>query len=195
MIGISLSLNEAQFKHAREALLHIPKGAEKAIARAINRALEGARTDAVKSICQEYHVKPTEVRRTFQIVRARPDKLEAQIISSGGAIPLIKFKVSPKSPAKQNKKRIADRKRLVAGVRFGTNESMPFSFVIRAKNGYTGVFSRVGDRSLPLKQRYGPAVPQMLGHEKVLRFIEQGAQERLDKELQHQINYLFGGGK
>lgn len=195
MIAVSLSLNEAQFRHARDALLHIPKGAEKAIARAINRALEGARTDAVKAICREYQIKPTDVRRTFHIARARPGKLEAQVISTGGAIPLIKFKVSPKSPPSQKKKTPQERKVVVAGVRFGTAENMPYSFIVRAKNGYTGVFSRVGDRSLPIKQRYGPAVPQMLGHENVLRFIEERAHERLDKELQHQIDYLFGGGR
>ena len=45
MAGVSLGVSEARFEEVRRALAHIPGGAEKAVARALNRAAESARND------------------------------------------------------------------------------------------------------------------------------------------------------
>lgn len=195
MIQIAVGIDESLYKRARDALRHLPKAAEKAVARAINRALEGARTDAVGKICAEYFVRPIDVRKTLHIVRAKPDRPEARLLSSGGAIPLMKFRVSPKKPPRQKGKKSGERKGVVAGVKFGTAVPFPYSFVAKVGSGHVGVFSRVGSASLPIRQKYGPSIPQMLGNETVLKYIEERAKERLEKELRHQIDYLFGGGR
>ncbi|GHV50412.1 hypothetical protein FACS1894216_02560 [Synergistales bacterium] len=194
MISISLSLKEEQLRLALDALRRIPKGAEKAIARSVNRALEGARTDAIKTICAEYAIKPSEVRKTFHIIRASAGKLTGQIISAGGPIPLIKFNVKPKKPPNQKDVKIGRRRTVVAGVKFGNAVAMPHSFVAQMKSGHIGVFARKSG-SRTIKQHYSPAVPQMLGNKDVLKYIEEQAHERLDKELRHQISYLFNGGR
>lgn len=195
MIQIAIGIDGNLYKQAQDALRHLPKAADKAVARALNRALEGARTDVVKKICAEYAIRPVDVRKTLHIVRAKPDKLEARILSSGRAIPLIRFRVSPIRPPQQKGKKIAERRVVVAGVKFGTAEPFPYSFIAKVGNEHVGVFSRVGNTSLPIKQKYGPAIPQMLGNEAVLKYIEEQAKGRLERELRHQINYLFGGGK
>lgn len=195
MIQIKIGIDEGLYKLAQDSLQHLPKAAGKALARAVNRALEGARTDAIKKICAEYSVRPVDVRKTLHIVRATPEKPEAHILSSGSAIPLIKFRVSPSKPPQQKHKKIGERKNVVAGVKFGTATPFPYSFVAKVGNGHVGVFSRVAGESLPIKQKWGPSVPQMLGSEAVLKYIEEQAKGRLEKELRHQINYLFGGGR
>lgn len=195
MIQISIGMDEGLYKLAQDSLRHIPKAAGKAVSRAINRALEGARTDAIKKICAEYSVRPADVRKTLHIVRAKPEKPEARILSSGGPLPLIKFRVSPSKPLQQRGKKIGERKSVVAGVKFGTASPFPYSFVAKVGNGHVGVFTRVGKAGLPIKQKWGPSIPQMLGNEAVLRYIEEQAKVRLEKELRHQIDYLFGGGR
>ena len=195
MISVDISLSEGQLKNVRDSLLHIPGAADKAIARAINKAAEKARTEGIKAICGEYAIKPSDVRKTIHIVRARPGNLSAQIISTGGPIPLIKFHVTPRKPPAKGTK-VKDREVVIAGVKFGNAADMPHSFIARMPNGHLGVYSRKsGAGRNPIKQRYGPAVPQMLGNLSVLGYIETRANERLEKELRHQISYLFSGGR
>lgn len=192
MISLDVSLDEKQARYVRDALRHIPGAAEKAVARAINRAVEGARTDSIKAVCGEYYIKPSDVRKTIHIVRAKPGKLTARVISAGRPIPLIKFKVTPKKPAEAGVK----RQTVVAGVKFGSAVAMPHSFIARMKNGHIGVYSRKrGAGRNPIKQRYSPSAPQMIGNDEVLGYIEKRAHERLDKELRRQIVYMLGGGR
>ena len=193
MISLSISLGE-RHKELLSALAHIPGGANKAVARAINRAVEGARTDAIKAICEEYAIKPVDVRKSIHIVRATYQKLEAQIISTGGPLPLIQFRVNPKSTR--------TKRRVRAGVKFGNQITLPHAFIQKMSNGHIGVFQRHTDGEtgkmvprMPIKQLYAPSFPQMLGNKEVLKYIEMKAHYRLDKELRHQINYLFGGGR
>jgi hypothetical protein len=195
MISLDVSLDEKQIQFVRDALGRFPGKVKKATARAINRAVEGARTDAVKKVCEEYVIKPTDVRKTIHIVRAKPDKLTAQVISEGRPIPLIKFNVKPKKPPAKGT-RVVDRKTVIAGVKFGSAKEMPHSFIVQMKSGHIGVFSRVSNAPrLPIEQKHSLSVPQMLGSRNVIDFIEKRAHERLDKELRHQITYLLGGGK
>lgn len=194
MISVDISLSEVQLKNVRDSLLHIPGAADKAIARAINKAAEKARTEGIKAICGEYAIKPSDVRKTIHIVRARPGNLSAQIISTGGPIPLIKFHVTPRKPPAKGTK-VKDREVVIAGVKFGNAVSMPHSFIATMESGHTGVFSRKGTGRNSIEERYSPAVPQMLGNKAVLEIIEEQALKRLDKELRHQISYLFSGGR
>jgi hypothetical protein len=199
MISVTISLNESQFRAVRESLRHIPGAAEKAIARALNRAVEGGRTDAIRVVCEEYTIRPIDVRKTIHIVRAKPGKLEAQIISTGKAIPLAKFNVKPKKPPKQEGVKMVNRMRrkVITTVKTGSTHvgrgEKPEWFVQKMASGHIGVFYREGLQSI--KQEYRLATPQMLGNSKVLKLIEERAKVRLDKELTHQIKYLFGGGR
>jgi hypothetical protein len=191
MISLDISLNEKQFQLVRTVLGAFPEKAEKAIARAINRAVEGGRTDAVKAVCEEYEIKPSKVRQSINIVRANPQKLQAQIISTGRPLPLIQFKVNPKSTR--------TKRRVIAGVKFGNAIEMPHAFIQKMSNGHVGVFERAkfGGKlvgRMPIEQKYAPSFPQMLGNDEVLKYIEMKAHYRLDKELRHQVTYLLGGG-
>jgi hypothetical protein len=195
MISISLSIDEAQLRFVRDSLTHMPNAAKKAIARAVNRAVEGARTDAVKAVCAEYAIRPTDVRKTIRIIRATQDKPEAQIISTGRPVPLVKFKALPKKPPAKGTP-VKRRRIVIAGVKFGSAKAMPHSFVAEMKNGHIGIYSRKpGAGRNPIEQHYGPSSPQMIGNTAVLEYIKRQALGRLDKELRHQVQYLSRGGK
>jgi hypothetical protein len=193
MISLDISFIESQLQYVRNALRHIPGASEKAMMRAINRAVAGGKTDAIEQICTEYAIKPSDVKKTIKVIMAKPGKLEAKIISIGSPLPLMKFRVNPKKPSRSRK--------VVAGVKFSTKASLPHAFIQKMSNGHVGVFERKAGKGgervkrLPIKQLYAPSFPQMLGNDEVLKYIEMKAHYRLDKELRHQIAYLLGGGR
>ncbi|MDR1510899.1 MAG: phage tail protein, partial [Synergistaceae bacterium] len=193
MISVDITLSHEQFKMIG-VLRSIPGAAAKAAARAINRAAEGARTDAIKAICEQYAIKPVTVRKTLTIKMATEKKLTAEIISTGSQIGLYKFFVSPKKP--QNVP-VEKRKTVIAGVKFGTKEKFPHGFVAWMEGGHEGLWHRTGGKTRSgrreISEFFGPSVPQMLGNKHVLDFINKGIHERLDKELRRQISYLLGG--
>jgi hypothetical protein len=195
MISINVRVGEDQLRTVRESLRHIPGAADKAIMRAINKAIEGARTDAIKAITQQYYIKAADVRKTIHLIRAKPGNLEGQVVSSGGPFPMIKFNVKPKKPENQRGKRVSARAKVIAGIKFGVIESYPEAFIATVGAGHVGVFERKGDARLPINQKYRLSVPQMLGNKDILEYIDKRAQDRLDKELLHQTKYLFGGGR
>jgi len=195
MILLSFEVPDEEFKRAYNALQHIHGGAPKAIMRALNHAAYKARKEAVEAVCANYAVKPAEVRRTMVIKRATPNNLLCEIISEGSPRPLIKFNVNPKKPPVQSGKRISQRKKIVAGVKFGVQKALPFAFIAKLDNGHIGVFSRKGGKSLPIKQRYSLSIPQAFGNDSIREFLLGQAIMNFSVELDRQIDLILGGGK
>ena len=82
---------------ALEKLKDIPKGVEKAANSAINKTARGARTYASRAISKNYNVKVGDVRKTFDLRKSSRKSLTAELISTGGVIPLRKYKVLPRA--------------------------------------------------------------------------------------------------
>jgi hypothetical protein len=62
------------------------------------------------------------------------------------------------------------------------------------KSGHKGVFEREGRESLPLKQLYGPSVPQMVKNDDVMKIINKDANETLQKRINVEINNVLRKG-
>ena len=183
-----IQIDPKQIERAEILLKDIPNGASKAIVNALNRSVEGARTDAVKKVRERYIIKAKDVRDTIQIKKATYDDLTAIVKASGSPVALSKFKITPSSPPKTRRK-----KPIIARVTRGGGGPIPGAFVAKMESGHVGVFERVGKARLPIKQLYGPSVPQMLGHESVTEYVEEQAREKVEKRLEHEINRLLKG--
>lgn len=181
-----IELTAEQIEKAERALENIPDGVPKVIVRAINRAAESARTEASRKVREKYYVKHSDVISTIKIYKASPADYSATIISKGHVLALPKFRVTPREPEPKRKKSIIVR------VKRGGGGPLPGAFVAQMKSGHVGVFKRVGKPRLPIEQKYGPSVPQMLGSPSVSQWIEEKAQETLEKRLDHEINRLLG---
>jgi len=179
-----VGFSEAQVDRAVRLLAHLPGAAERSMVRAINRAILGARTTAVKLVRRRYRVTARAVKKTMTLRRATRSRLEASVKSVAPRVPLFAFGPRPNQPGTGGK----GKPTLRVGVkRKGGRKPIPGAFVVRLGSA-VHVASRKGKDRLPLEKAYGPAVPQMLGVASVTREVEKVAQERLAARLEHEID-------
>jgi len=182
-----IELSADKVKLAETVMRGSPEKITKMFSQVVNRVADGVKTDAIRKTRANYNIKAESARGQVQVKKGSAGNIGAIIRAQGPAIPLSKFKVTPARPTPGRTKPI------YAQVKKGGGGELKKAFVIRAQNGHIGVMSRVGTARLPLRQHYGPSVPQMLGNQEVTQHIEQQAQERMDKRFEHEINrYLRG---
>lgn len=197
MVGVSLSVDQARLDELKKVLAHIPRGAETALARALNRALEGARREAIDGITRRYAVKSSYLRdRKFRILKAKPGNLAAWIIASSPKVPVGKFVLKPGNPPRQKGIPVKARKTASSEILQGNVREWPHAFIAQMRSGHVGLFSRK-EGTRKITERMGPSVPQMLGQSTVINAVLDRAGELLDKELDRQVRLLLtkGGNK
>lgn len=182
-----IELTAEQIKKAQDYLGHIPGAVPRALANAINRAAESARTEAARKAREIYHVKHKDIISTIKIKKASQDDLTAVVSSSGNLLPLSKFRITPRRPQPKRKKPVIVR------VKRGGGGPVKNVFVAKMQSGHIGVFARVGKARLPIQEKYGPSIPQMLGSPTVSAWVEEKAVERLEQRLDHEINRILEG--
>lgn len=178
-----IQFDENQLRRAQEILRHVPNKIPQAVASAINRATESARTAAVKKAREDYIIQAGRVRETIDISKASSSNLSARVRARGRPRALTYFKTNPKAP-----KKMPRGSQLFAQVKRSGGGTIKGAFVAKMRSGHVGVFNRSGSR---LVQRYGPSVPQMLESQTVSKFVQNKAVEVLDKRLEHEINRIL----
>lgn len=195
-MSVNVDVSDAQLKKAQDMLGHIPGGAEKAIARAINRAITAANTEATKQIQGQYVLKGKKVITQAKSVarRATKSSLSAIIEAKGSPIPLGAFLTNPRKPPRRRPKGS-----LFARVKADGGGQIKGAFITTVQTGHigvhhAGVFVRSkGNASLPIRQLYGPSVPQMLGNREIQDFLVKRAKLVLDERLDHEIDVMLRG--
>lgn len=183
----------AQKEQVARRLGNLGHNAPTVIAHALNRAAAGTGTGIVKQTREEYFVKAGDVRSTIRITKATADRTRVIIKSRGTKRELAAFKVRPGMP---NPKRPPSQWR-VAVKRDGL-KGFPGAFLIKGTStGKLHVVTRVTSERYPIRIKYGPAVPQMIGQNlskrEYARLIESEAEKVFNKRLEHEINRLLGG--
>ena len=182
MSDIKITATSEQIEKAVKMLTGVPGGAEKALSLSLNRALDSAKTEAVRAVAEEYTVKQKIIRPTMRVKKSSTSNLEAEITSVGGSLNLLaNFKVSPRTDTTGNKRqpiRVEIRKK-------GT---LTRSFVHK-----NHVWSRIGKERLPIRPLYGPAVPVMLNNEQIVDRVTDKAIETVDKRIDHEISRILDG--
>jgi len=178
-----ITFTPEQLDRAVRLLAHLPGKAQQAMARAMNRALEGARAAAAKAIRGEYRVSAADVKKTMTLRWATPARLDAEVKSVAPRVALFAFGPKPNEPGTGG----PGRPTLRVGVkRAGGRKPLKGAFVVRLGRKLH-VASRKGAKRSPLEVHFGPAVPQMLHAESVTRQVEAVAQQRLDARLEHEL--------
>lgn len=183
-----IRVDASKLKEVEQQLGSFSNKAPTVISRAINRAAQNARTNAVSKAREEYVIKAKDVRDTIKIRKASTRSLGAVVTSKGSKVPLIKFKMSPNKPRPKR-----PPKSLKVGVKKGGLKEILSAFVADI-NG-NKVFERETKKRLPIKQLFGPSVPEMLGNENVKTYVEREAVKMFDKRLEHEINRIWEVGK
>lgn len=180
-----ITIDASQLRQADKVLQHIKGGTPRALNAAINRTLSGMRTDMTQRVRQTYNIKAGDVRSSLKIRKSSLQTLRGEVQSTGSPMRLIKFRVSPATPAPGR------RKPIKAAVKKGSLKPVSGAFVAQMRSGTIGVFSRKTSRRLPINMLYGPGVPTMLNEPEVNKFIQDKAEERLSQRFDHEVRRLL----
>lgn len=163
------------------------KKSRQILMRVINRAIVNVQKNSIAAARKRYIVKVSDIKKTLKISKATAVKPTAQLKSIGKRIFLYKFRVSPKMPRPSRPPRAYKAKVLKKSVL----KPITGAFVAQMKSGHTGIFQRNNKKRLPINELVGPAVPQMIGNEAVIKKIEQEAQNTINKRLQHELKRMI----
>ncbi len=163
---------------------------KKAVAKALNRANAGTKTDAARIVRTRYNLKAGAIKKTFKIDRrANAQSLTASTRSTGSRTPLVAFGARPAMPGGRKPGGGVSVK-----VR-NARKRVPGSFVAKMKNGHVGVFQRSGDYGRNkdndlerITELHTLAVPQAIEwEEKAQGKISDLGAARFEKRLDHEM--------
>lgn len=179
-------------EQAQELLKDIPGASKKAVSTALRKSLQNAKKEAVKKVRERYTIrKAGYVSRT---IKMKVENMTGILSSKGPVNDLSYFKTNPKTVPKR---RPPKGKYLYSQVVKGQGGTIAHAFLAKMKSGHVGVFQRAGhgasNASLPISKLSGPSTPQMLGSPSVTEFIAKKMLERMDKNLEHEIDAFLKG--
>lgn len=166
-------------------LSDVPKGTERALYNAANRAIAKARTEAFKGVTKEYKITKKVISEYTRdsIRNATSSDLCATLIFAGQQIPLYKYSLTkPKYPGKG---------KVFAGQKTAVALEHAFRNQISAKK--EGIFERVGKSRLPIEQVMGSSMRSMVSNSVVMDQVYKEAQETFDTRLEHEVERLLAG--
>lgn len=147
-----------------------------AVAWALNRTVERARTKVVRALREQTGLKFGVIRASTSILKAGPGSLHAEIRARGGFTSLKEFN------ARQTKKG-------VSAAPWGRRQVFESTFIVRRYGGH--VYKRAGKARFPIQKLYGPAIPvEMVKGKSRLAFYAE-VNSFLPGELDRQLGRLF----
>jgi hypothetical protein len=179
---VALTIDSGQMRKLERAVRRIKDGVPRALAPAINRALNHGRTTVKREIRKEYLIKAKDIPvKVSGASRARPSGF---IRLTQGMLELIKFKVTPRGVQKRKRKvPIRAQVKMRTGGRI-----IPRGFVARMPSGYVGAFQRKGPERLPLKQLVTIGAPIMASQPSVGPAVNKAMGDSLAKNIDNQIS-------
>lgn len=181
-------------ERTKKLLSEVPGGVETALMRALNRAAQSGKAQAVREVRARYTARAGDIRKTLKTRKATRTHLDAEIVSRGSPLNLAAFKHTPRTDTTG-----AARKRVrVAVERRGGLNPLGNSFVfngqifsrngkfIKAKRGH-----HKGKRVEQIEKEVGLSAPEMIGNPDVVEAIEEKTQEAVVKRLDHEVNRIL----
>ena len=192
-----IEVSEQTIDRIHTILAGVEKADEKVLKPALARGLMAGKTAAGKMVRQTYHISAGDFNSRgymrYNSVTKNGDGIIGSIEYSGGVIPLMKFKVSPSTPKKKTTPSAAVLK-ASSLVKFNRQKNV---FVAQMKSGHIGIMERQKGTVSPatgkekLKELLSPAVPQMVGNEKVMQNVEERVNEVINQRIEHEIERLL----
>lgn len=164
---------------------------QKAVVRALNKTAMQARTAASQEVRGAgYNIKSSAIKQSFAIERAKPGRLVVTLKSTGRPIALINY------GARQGKSGVSVQ------VKAG-RQILRHAFIATMQNGHRGVFQRAGNGhkkvvrngkvrrvGLPIKELFGPSIPQSLTNDAVQKALMKKIREKFPQILKHELAFI-----
>lgn len=164
---------------------------EKATVRALNKVVDQVKTAAAREMRDAgYNLKVSDIKKGLQTNKAFAGSLTAKVVASGRPIPLIKY--GARQTSKGVSVDVLHGRKTIAG-----------AFIATMPSGHTGVFVRVGNQhkkvarggrvvwsALPIKELFGPSVPNGLVNKTVQAALQRLVEEKFPVVFAQQMKYL-----
>lgn len=174
MIGLTV---KSDIANVRRQLAGRDKQINLAASRAINRALDSARSAATKALSKSTGIRPQRaIRDRLKVHPASPNLLIGKIGVQAYTPNLIRFN------ARQTK-------RGVSASAWGKRKVYPRTFI--ANKGRT-VFKRVGKNRLPIKAIHGPRLHMESAKAEIRKAMDAVARPRFRKEFRREVKRRTG---
>ncbi len=182
-----IEISEETIDRVEQILAGVPRGAQRAVTNAINRALSSTKTQAFRKARQVYAVKQGDLSgaTVTRVQRASTGGVAGYISFSGVKLPLYKFNVSPDVPLKS--------KYVKAGLKKGSWTLFQDAFIAQMDSGHIGMFERETSKRLPITQIMGLSGAQMIGNREIIEDLSREAQKKVNERLEHEIDRLLNG--
>lgn len=182
---------DAQLERARTLLASISGAAERAMARALNRAAAAGREAAVAAIVERYAVSAVDVREKITLSTASPENLSVAVVARSGALALGYFPHSPVDIGTGGPGQPVLRAEVLRGQE--RNVKGAFVALINAKPRVmirTGGTTKTGRTQI--ESVYTVPFASMLGAESVRDAVEDRAEAVLDAQLDRELDRELG---
>jgi len=195
-LDLNVDIDSGDLQRAYLMLGDVKDAVPKVKTRAINRVLSGVVTDAVKEIRTVITPTAKVIKATFTTKKASIASSSALVKSTGKPLGLIHYKAN------------ATNKGVTVQIKKGNRRTLFQGAVIATmKSGHKGVFSRekppyrskassslpwakFGKKyRLPIHEKFGPRVPDILSNPPIYEAVEKKACVRLHKRIIHEIDY------
>lgn len=181
-----IEINEKGLERVDKILKNLPEATKTIKLRAVSRAALAAKGEASRQGRNRYNLKADEINKTFEFAKPRKNNITARLISTGEMVRLIKFKVSPKNVPKR------PRSVKVSVLKGQGMKTLNSAFIAKTENGSIGAFERKTKYRYPIRQLYGPSVPQLFKEQKVKEAIKNKAIEILENRITHELERYIG---
>jgi Prophage minor tail protein Z (GPZ) len=163
-----------------------------ATVRALNKTLDQATVQLARQVRDVgYGLKVSDIKKALRKVRASTGNMRATIKASGKPLPLINY--SARQTSKGVSVNVLNGRKVIASAFIATMPSGHRGVFVREP---TAIHKKVGSGSkaswhaLPIRELYGPSVPDAVGNEKVKQALQQLITDRFPSILQHEQQWL-----
>lgn len=168
--------------------------------KALNRVGEGVVTEANSKVRETYQIKASEVKGAMKLVYSSASSGKVIIKASGPNLPLTKFKYSPKNwnPRKPKPAKVEVRKGESKTIRSAYIRNTGSKVMVMKRKfptGQSGARRRKNAQGnypeLPVEELRSPAIAVMMNAPEVIKHVEEQAEERMHKRLDHEIGRIL----
>lgn len=190
---------KVELKETQALIDAIYKGGPGVLTRAINNTLGGVKTDITNEIAATVNLTKTFIQKqtgkksqqTFSMSYASSMKMWGSITTKSANVPLIQY-----SNQRGDKASYA-KKVYVTVQRDRGRKLIAHAFRMKMPSGHIGLFEieqppRISRTGRPvIKELYGSRIPDVLSNKPTFDRVQAQATERLDKQLESQIDYML----
>lgn len=190
MITVNVRTNAADV--AMEMLAGARDMQDKAMASALNKMADQVKVAASREVRDAgYNLKAAVIKKGLKVGRASPGNLRSSVVASGRPIPLIQY--GARQTAKGVTVSVLNGRKLIKGAFIATMPSGHTGVFVHGANGKHKKVTRGGKSSwhqLPIRELFGPAVPDGLSNKAVQEALRQLIVEKFPAILQHESAWL-----